>query len=199
MTTYVEIVPASEGLLPPLCRECLWWQRVKIPPTGEGRMLRVSWLERVSREWGSCGMAAVQGRDTLGTVQFAPVRSLPKALHLLPDAASPESALLFCLRLRRGRPFEEARPLLHRALSSLHERGTAEVLALARAMGSSRAHGSGNIFSLEFLLANGFQPAGRAGRLEIVRCDLRGLLPVISDLLWAWRWVRHSAPTPTPI
>ncbi|NLE73776.1 MAG: hypothetical protein GX604_03985 [Actinobacteria bacterium] len=199
MITFVEIVPASESLLPPLCRECLWWQRVHNLPTTEGGALKSDWLERVSRKWGSCGMAAVQGSDTLGTIQFAPVRSLSRALHLLPEVPSPDSALMFCLRLKKGRPFEEARPLLHRALSSLHQRGTAEVLAFARAMGSARTYGAGNVFGLEFLLANGFQPVGRAGRLRVLRCDLRGLLPMISDLLWVWRWMRHDAPTLTPV
>ncbi|OPZ78295.1 MAG: hypothetical protein BWY79_00814 [Actinobacteria bacterium ADurb.Bin444] len=203
MTTYVEIVPASESLLPPLCRECLWWQRPvwsREAPNGDGA--RQLWLERLSRDWGSCGTAAVNGRDTLGAVQFAPLRSLPRAQNLLAGlsvAESSDAVMLFCLRLREGRPEYEAGSLLHRALSSLHERGTPEVHALARPLGSRRSYARGNVFGLEFLLANGFRHVGRSGRLDVVRCDLRGLLPVFSDLLRAWRSIRHTPPAPTPV
>ena len=113
MTTYVEIVPASESLLPPLCRECLWWQRPvwsREAPNGDGA--RQLWLERLSRDWGSCGTAAVNGRDTLGAVQFAPLRSLPRAQNLLAGlsvAESSDAVMLFCLRLREGGEYEQAR------------------------------------------------------------------------------------------
>lgn len=202
MTTYVEIVPASRSLLPPLCRQCVWWQRSARSLHTQDEGAREVWIDRVCREWGSCGMAAVQGSECLGVVQFAPVRLLVRAQDMLARgmlAASPDAVLLFCLRLRAGRPAEEARLLLHRGLSSLHERGAAEVFAFARPLGSSRLHGSDNVFGSEFLLANGFHQAGKVGRVEVMRCDLRGLLPVLSDLVWAWRWARHSTPTPTPV
>ncbi len=100
MISFIEIVPASVSSLPPTCRECDWLLQVGGAGSVEGGgTVREAWMERVALEWGSVGLAAVEGSETLAVMQYAPLWTLPRAAALAPAAPS-QATLLFCLRYR---------------------------------------------------------------------------------------------------
>ena len=152
----------------------------------------------MAADWGSCGKALVEGEETLGAVQFGPVDTLPRAAAVLKGMSRPDSVLIFCLRMKRGRPPAEAKALVEQALALLRDRGCREVYALARPLGSPLVHADHNVFGTEFLQASGFCQVGRRGSLHVLRCDLRGLVPVVTRLLaFCRRGLSHSHGTPT--
>lgn len=195
--TYVEIIAASASLLPPLCQRCLFWQATS-EALEDPESARLEWLDALSLDFGSCGVAAVYGGTPVGAVQFAPLQALPRAAALLENTAPPGSAFLFCLRLRPEWAHAEAKPLLHRAIASLHARGVPCVYAFARPAGSPRVHSLRNVFGLEFLRANGFRRVARVGQTEVLCLDLRGLVPAVRDLVLLFRSL-HRTPTPSPV
>ena len=58
-TSFVEVVTASQGLLPPPCAQCLWWQTAGGADTGLDR--RLTWMSNLEQNWGSVGIVAVEG------------------------------------------------------------------------------------------------------------------------------------------
>ncbi len=198
MTTYVEVIPASQGLLPSPCPECIWWQSTQAAQ-GEAAdpERRIDWMSHLEHSWGSVGLIALDGPTTVASVQFAPVRSLPRP-HLLPPGSPPdEAALIYCLRGRVGRPARETRQLLHRALSHLRKRQVWDVYAYARPLGGKHVCGMRNMFGREFLEANGFEVVGKHGDVVLMRVDLRGLLPMFSEAGLAVRRAAHPGhPSP---
>lgn len=196
MISFVEIVPASVSLLPPTCRECDWFfQAGAHADEGDGTTREV-WMERVVLEWGSVGLAAVEGSETLAVIQYAPLASLPRAGMLVPAAPS-RSTLLFCLRYRVDGAEGVSRLLLHRALALLRERGVPEAHAYAIPLGSAPA--SGNLMGLDFLQANGFHVVREAQGVSLMRVELKGLVSVLADVGRAWRVARGLPGIPDPV
>lgn len=197
MISFVEIVPASASSLPPACRECDWFFRVGGACAGEGGgAAREAWMERVALEWGSVGLAAVEGSETLAVIQYAPLWTLPRAAALVPAAPS-QSTLLFCLRYRVDGAEGVSRLLLHRALAHLRERGSSVACAYAVPMGSAPA--SGNLMGLDFLQANGFHAVRESKNVTLMRIELKGLVSVLADVGRAWRVARGLPAIPDPV
>ncbi|GAB4246814.1 MAG: hypothetical protein Kow00122_03950 [Thermoleophilia bacterium] len=194
---FVEIITASQGLLPGPCAECLWWQTTQGQTTGTDR--RLQWMAQLEHGWGSVGLVALEGDQTVAAIQFAPVWALPRA-HLLPPAAPPDDAVLFyCLRGRIGRPAYEAHKLLHRAMAHLRRRRTHEVYAYARPLGSNALCGIRNLFGLEFLEANGFEIVQSGPEHHLVRADLRGLVPALAEAGSTVRRLTGAVGRPSPV
>jgi hypothetical protein len=196
VVSYVEVTGASLGLLPSPCPDCMWWQTTQAP--SEGRDRRLEWMRALEAGWGSVGLVAVDGPQTVASIQFAPVRSLARA-HILPFGPPPEDAvLLFCLRGRVGRPNVEAQELLHRAMVNLRRRGAGEAYAYARPLGTHSMSGVRNLFGLEFLEANGFVVVSAAENAYLMRTDLRGLLPSLLEAGWSIRRRLGVGAHPSP-
>ena len=185
MASYVEVIAASQGSLPSPCHDCLWWQSTQGP--SEGRERRLEWMRALETTWGSVGLLMLEKRETVASIQFAPFRSLARP-HILPySRPSEEAVLLFCLRGRVGRPNVESQELLHRAMANLRRRDVREVYAYARPVGTGSLGGIRNLFALEFLEANGFVIAQAVDDIYLMRADLRGLVPALSDVGWSIR------------
>ena len=195
-TSFVEVVTASQGLLPPPCPQCLWWQTASGADTGLDR--RLAWMSNLEQKWGSVGIVAVEGEETVASVQFAPVRALPRAYHLAGCPPPEEAVLLFCLRGRLGRSALESRQVLHHAMTNLRRRGVGEAYAYARSLGTESICGVRNLCGLEFLHANGFEVVGGDGQVFLTRVELRGLLPSLSQVGQVWRRLRDPSAAPSP-
>lgn len=179
MAAYVEVVTDTQGLLPAPCPDCLWWQSTQGPT--QGRERRLEWMRALEKGWGSVGLVAVEDRETIASIQFAPIRSLARP-HTLPFGQPPEDAvLLYCLRGRVGRPSIETRRLLHETMSHLRRRGVREVYAYARPLDTHSLSGVRNLFGLEFLEANGFVVARAIDHAYLMRADLGGLVPALAE------------------
>lgn len=192
MLSFVEIVPASASLLPPACLQCDWFLSRQGTSGAGAAQARAEWMDQVMSRWGSVGLAAVEGRETLAVIQFAPVATLPRPAFLAPQAPS-TSTLLFCLRYRLDKADGVSRLLLHRALALLRERRVPEVHAYATRLGEAAA--SGNLMGLEFLQANGFHLVREQAGVYLMRIELKGLIPALSDFAWKLRRL-PAAPTP---
>ena len=196
MISFVEIVPASVSSLPPTCWKCDWFLQTGGRSGEGGDGAREAWMERVALEWGSVGLAAVEGSETLAVIQYAPLSTLPRAVTLVPAAPS-QSTLLFCLRYRVDGAEGVSRLLLHRALALLRERGIREAHAYAIPMGSAPA--SGNLMGVDFLQANGFHAVRESGGVTLMRVELKGLVSVLADVARAWRVARGLPAMPDPV
>jgi len=196
VTAYVEITTASQGLLPSPCPECLWWQTTQGENRGVER--RLEWMRALEESWGSVGLVALDGREVNSSIQFAPVRALPRPLAL-PSGEPPEdSVLLFCLRGRVGTPSRDTQELLHRAMAHLRHRQIRVAHAYARPLGTNTVCGVRNLFGLEFLEANGFTVVRSVGRAYLLKVDLRGLVPALAEAGWTARRLLGGAVNPSP-
>jgi hypothetical protein len=196
VVSYVEVTTSSQRLLPSPCPDCVWWQTTQ--GERESRERRLEWMRTLEATWGSVGLVAVEGLETVASIQFAPVRSLARAL-ILPFGPPPDEAvLLFCLRGRVGRPNVESQELLHRTMVLLRRRGVGEVYAYARPLGTHSMSGVRNLFGLEFLEANGFVVAKAAANAYLMRVDLRGLIPALTEAGWSIRRKLGVGAHPSP-
>lgn len=182
MSTHVEVIAASQGLLPPPCPECLWWQACDDDRTTDCAEHRLDWMRRLEREWGSVGLVALDGTETTASIQFAPVRALARVHRLPAGPPSPEAVLLYCLRGRVGSPVRTTQQLLHGALLLLRDRGVDTAYAYARPLGSRDLCGVRNLFGREFLEAVGFQVVAVHPEATLMRVSVAGLLPSFSEL-----------------
>ncbi|MHB0981041.1 MAG: hypothetical protein ACYC5Q_13410 [Thermoleophilia bacterium] len=196
MTTYVEITTASQGLLPSPCPECVWWQTTQ----GDNRDTerRLEWMQALEESWGSVGLVALDGREVIASIQFAPVRSLPRLVALSSGEPPEDSVLLFCLRGRVGRPSLDTQELLHRAMAHLRHKHVQVAYAYARPLGTSTLCGVLNLFGLEFLEANGFTVVRAVGEAYLMQVDLGGLVPALAEARWTVRRLLGVAAHPSP-
>ncbi|MBU2600773.1 MAG: hypothetical protein KKA32_01185 [Actinobacteria bacterium] len=155
-------------------------------------------MHDIERSWGSVGLVAVEGREVLASIQFAPASALPRTQVLSPGAPPGESVLLFCLRGRVGRPSVEAEELLHRAMMHLRRRHVRHAYAYARPLGSKSLCGIRNLFGLEFLEANGFTVVRAIGSAYLVQTDLAGLAPAVAEAGWTVRRLLGAGGQPSP-
>lgn len=198
MLSYVEVIPASQGLLPSPCADCLWWQSAHGSEAGILMQRRLDWMASLERSWGGVGLIAMDGRETVAAVQFAPVRALSRP-HGMPLGPPPDDAVLtYCLRGRVGRPARETYQLLHRAIALLRRRRVPEIYAYARPLGNRHLCGVRNLFGMEFLEASGFQTVRSDGDTSLMRADLRGLMPAVAEARTAVRRAVAHAGRPSP-
>lgn len=198
MLSYVEVIPASQGLLPFPCADCLWWQSAQGSEAGILMQRRLDWMASLERSWGGVGLIAIDGRETVAAVQFSPVRALSRP-HGMPLGPPPDDAvLMYCLRGRVGRPAREAFQLLHRSMALLRRRRVPEIYAYARPLGSRHLCGARNLFGLEFLEAGGFQAVRTDGDFSLMRADLRSLMPAVAEARTAVRRAVTHAGRPSP-
>ncbi|MCZ7664194.1 MAG: hypothetical protein M5U22_15260 [Thermoleophilia bacterium] len=106
--------------------------------------------------------------------------------------------LLFCLRGRIGRPVYEAERLLHRSMAHLRRRRTPEVYAYARPLGSKALCGIRNLCGMEFLEANGFRLVHPGAEANLMKADLRGLIPAAAEAGGVLRRLTGAAGHPSP-
>lgn len=190
-------------MLPDPCPRCLWWQTATggcPPPDGQEGVPeeRLDWMRALETSWGSVGMVLRDEGTTLASVQFAPVRALPRVLRLPAGPPPEDGALLFCLRGRLDRSAYEPSRVLHRSLAHLRKQHVGKVYAFARPLGSRDLCGLRNLCGLEFLQTHGFEVVRGGGDAFLVQLDLRGLLPALLEAAGALRWVREGSAAPTP-
>jgi hypothetical protein len=211
MSGYLPLCAFREGLLPPACLSCAWWQTrgdEALPPDAAAAERR-RWMIAVESTWGTTGLLLEgNGTPVVGSIQFAPVSAVPR-LHDLPFGGLPEgSALVFCLTGSESRPRYQLGRILHKALGRLRARGVEEVYAVASetagpgesttgvcpALGGSRCR----FFAPDLLSANGFEQLVECRDLTLMCVDLRGLLALVAQIQTAVRRALGHEPAPSP-
>jgi len=184
-----------------VCADCVFWQSRGGRPAAKAR-----WAEDVEERWGPWGTLYLgDGERLLGSIQYGPAESFPRAFELPAGPPSTDAVLVTCAYLvDPSSPWVlqslflavigEARDRRVRAIESFGYRypetgGVHERFLVHR-----------TVFPSDFLADFGFYAVRSEGRVELARLELGGLVPVEErGLARTWRTVKELlAPAPVP-
>ena len=169
---------------PPPCRECMWWQTRPGRDPGERRR----WIESAEEEFGPWGKVYRDGGRVIGLVQYGPADAFPRAQSMPAGPPSRDAAIITCAYLiEAGSPWA-LQSLILAAIGECRDRGLAALEAYAYrhtpdAGFSERFVRHRTIFPSDFLRDFGFHTRRTAGRIELMRLDLRAIVPVAEPSL----------------
>ena len=180
MTTHVEGL--SRGTLetvPTVCHDCVWWQS-----RGARSVAKERWIERAEDDWGAWGTVYYDDDGSvLGSMQYGPVDLFPRAAELPAGPPSHDAALVTCAYLVDGRSPWVMQSLFLAAIGDAKDRGAKALETFAYRYGEGERFAERflvhkTIFPRDFLADFGFRTLRAAGRVELVRLELGGLVPV---------------------
>ena len=180
MTKIAGLTGATLSTVPSVCHECIFWQ------SRTGRSVdKRRWIRGTEEEWGAWGTVYYDddGR-LLGSMQYGPSDLFPRAAELPAGPPSEDSVLVTCAYLvDPSKPWVmqslflaaigESRDTGARALEAFAYDYDDEVTALER----FAVHKT--IFPRDFLADFGFVTHRARGRVELLRLELGGLVPVV--------------------
>ena len=198
--------PLSRGTLPSaptVCHGCVWWQA-----RGGRSVSKERWIELAEESWGPWGMVYFDDDERLlGVMQYGPAFLFPRSQRLPAGPASGDAVLVTCAYLvDPASPWVvqslflaaagEARSQGAKALEAFSFRYSEEDdfeqrLILHRA-----------IFPSDLLADLGFVTIRSAGRVQLARLELGGLVPSAEaendGLLAKLKRFYLPAPVPSP-
>ncbi|HXH87139.1 MAG TPA: hypothetical protein VNI55_00835 [Gaiellaceae bacterium] len=186
---------------PTVCHECIFWQ------SRRGRSVHKDrWIERIEGDWGAWG-ALYHDDDgrLLGSIQYGPSNHFPRAAELPAGPPSDDAALVTCVYLvSSASPWVE-QSLFLAAIGEARDKGAKalEAFAFRYPEGEStyeRFLVHRTVFPRDFLADFGFHTVRSEGRVELVRLEFGGLLPVAEGKrAQVLRLVKEAfAPAPVP-
>ena len=187
---------------PLVCHECVWWQS---RTAGRGVDKR-RWIEKAESEFGAWGTVYYDSDDgrVLGSMQYGPARLFPRALELPAGPPSEDAVLVTCAYLvDRTSPWV-LQSLFLAAIGDAKDKGAAalETFAYRYPEGASdydRFLVHRTVFPRDFLSDFGFQTVRSAGRIELARLELGGLVPVVEGKRAKVLRVVREAFSPAPV
>jgi hypothetical protein len=179
MTRIAGLTGATLPTTPTVCHECVWWQS-----RGERRVAKRRWIQDAEEEWGAWG--TVYHDDDghlLGSMQYGPAELFPRAAELPAGPPSDDAVLVTCAYLVDSSKPWVMQSLFLTAIGEGRDRGARalEAFAYRYAEGETvheRFHVHKTIFPRDFLSDFGFVTVRTNGRVELVRLDFGGLVPV---------------------
>jgi hypothetical protein len=194
---------ATLETVPSVCHGCVWWQS-----RGNREPDKRKWIERAETEWGVWGTVYRDddGR-VLGSMQYGPAHLFPRAADLPAGPASDDAVLITCAYLLSdSQPWVE-QSLFLAAIGEARDKGARalEAFAYRYREGTPPAERflvHRTVFPRDFLADFGFRTLRAAGRIELARLELGGLVTVEEGgrrkVLRAVSEVLHPAPAPAP-
>ena len=188
---------------PLVCHECVWWQS----RTGGRSVDKRRWIEKTETEFGPWGTVYYDdgGERVLGSMQYGPARLFPRASELPAGPPSDDAVLVTCAYLvDRTSPWV-LQSLFLAAIGEAKDKGAGalETFAYRYPEGVTdyeRFLVHRTVFPRDFLSDFGFQTVRSAGRIELARLELGGLVPVLegkrAKVLRALRETLAPAPVP---
>jgi hypothetical protein len=186
---------------PSVCRTCVWWQS-----RGGRTAAKERWMERAEEEWGAWG-ALYRDDDgrLLGSIQYGPAHLFPRATDLPAGPPTDDAILVTCAYLVAGAMPWVEQSLFLAAIGEARDKGAKalEAFAYRYPEGEStyeRFLVHRTVFPRDFLADFGFVTVRAQGRVELVRLDLGGLVPVVEGRrAKVLRVVKEAfAPAPVP-
>jgi hypothetical protein len=179
MTRIAGLTGATLETTPSVCHECVWWQS-----RGARRVDKRRWIEDAEAEWGAWGTVYYDddGR-LLGSMQYGPAGLFPRAAELPAGPPSDDAMLVTCAYLVDSSKPWVMQSLFLTAIGEGRDRGARalEAFAYRYPEGESayeRFLVHKTIFPRDFLSDFGFVTVRTNGRVELVRLELGGLVPV---------------------
>jgi hypothetical protein len=179
VTRIAGLTGATLPTAPTVCHACVWWQS----RTGR-RVDKRKWIQGTEEEWGAWGTVYYDDdRRVLGSMQYGPAGLFPRAAELPAGPPSDDAVLVTCAYLTDPTKPWVMQSLFLTAIGEARDRGARalEAFAYRYAEGElafGRFHVHKTIFPRDFLSDFGFQTVRMQGRLELVRLELGGLVPV---------------------
>lgn len=197
------LTAADLELLGEPCARCTFWEAsladlVAPPEQRDGRRIKRTWAEAVTRRWGFCGVAAVQDGDLLGFLTMAPASLVPRLAAFATTPVSPDAAVLLTVQVaEEHRGHGLGRQLVQSAAALLVRRDIRALEAIgSHRLGTSCVLPAGWLESVGFSLARPHPIAPR------YRMDLHSGVRWLPDLGAAWvrltGLVTPPSPTPEP-
>ena len=165
---------------PAVCHECVFWQSRRSRQASKER-----WIEKIEDEWGAWG-ALYHDDDgrLLGSIQYGPSNHFPRAAELPAGPPSDDAVLVTCVYLvSAASPWVE-QSLFLAAIGEARDKGAKALETFAFRYPESEStyerflvHRT--VFPRDFLADFGFRTVRSEGRVELVRLELGGLLPVV--------------------
>jgi hypothetical protein len=157
----------------------MWWQTRPGREPGD----RSRWIRTAENEFGPWGKIYRDGDRVIGLLQYGPAPAFPRA-HVMPAGPpSRDAAIVTCAYLiEAGSPWA-LQSMVLAAIGECRDRGFAALEAFAYRYAaeegfSARFLQHRTIFPSDFLRDFGFHTRRSAGRIELMRLDLRAIEPV---------------------
>ena len=169
---------ATIGDAPKPCRECMWWQTEPRREPADRRR----WIEAAEEEFGPLGKVYRDGGRVIGLVQYGPAEEFPRAHAMPAGPPSRDAAIITCAyMIEAGSPWA-LQSLILAAIGECRDRGLPALEAFAYRYGPDagfpeRFVRHRTIFPADFLRDFGFHTRRTAGRIELMRLDLRAIVP----------------------
>jgi hypothetical protein len=201
MATKVEgLTGATLRHAPSVCHECVFWQS-----RGARRASKERWIEKTEDDWGAWG-ALYHDDDgrLLGSIQYGPAVLFPRADELPAGPPSDDAVLVTCVYLvSSASPWVE-QSLFLAAIGEARDKGARalETFAFRYPEGEStyeRFLVHKTVFPRDFLADFGFRTVRSQGRVELVRLELGGLVPVVEGTRSKVLKVVKEAFAPAPV
>ena len=180
MTRIAGLTGATLETAPAVCHECIFWQ------SRTGRSVdKRRWIRGTEEEWGAWGTVYYDddGR-LLGSMQYGPSDLFPRAAELPAGPPSEDSVLVTCAYLVDPSKPWVMQSLFLAAIGESRDKGARALEAFAYDYDDEvsvleRLHVHKTIFPRDFLADFGFVTHRTRGRVELLRLELGGLVPVV--------------------
>lgn len=163
--------------VPQVCHECVWWQS-----RAERQADKRRWIEKAETEWGPWGTVYYEGGGrVLGSMQYGPSELFPRAAALPAGPPSPDAVLVTCVYLVETTTLWVMQSLFLAAIGDAKDKGARALETFGYRYGEGESHYERfsvhkTIFPADFLGDFGFTTVRSAGRVELARLELGGVL-----------------------
>ncbi len=173
------LTSATLSQAPVPCVGCMWWQT----RAGGRQPDRSRWTAEVEDEFGPWGKLYHDDGRLIGLIQYGPATHFPRARGMPAGPPDPDAVLVTCAYLTDVQSPWVLQSLFLAAIGECRDRGLPSLEAFAYRYDAgegfrSRFLGHRTIFPSDFLRDFGFHPRRGAGRIELMRLDLRAIEPV---------------------
>jgi hypothetical protein len=180
VTRIAGLTGATLETAPSVCHECIFWQ------SRTGRSVdKRRWIRGTEEEWGAWGTVYYDddGR-LLGSMQYGPSDLFPRAAELPAGPPSEDSVLVTCAYLVDPSKPWVMQSLFLAAIGESRDKGARALEAFAYDYDDEvsvleRLNVHKTIFPRDFLADFGFVTHRTRGRVELLRLELGGLVPVV--------------------
>jgi hypothetical protein len=181
-----DLTGATIESAPSCCVGCVWWQQRR-----DGRPVeKRRWIRGVEDAFGPWGKLYVDRGRTIASLQYGPADVFPRAQGLPAGPPSSDAVLLTCAFLLDASSPWALQSLFLACLGEVRDGGHPAVEGFGYRYDEDESFRTRfgrhhTVFPREFLADFGFRTLRTAGRVELMRLELRGLLPVEDEGEWA--------------